>query len=67
MPPKRDIDFTIKLVPGVAPVSRASYRMSIPELTELKIWLQEFLDKRYRRPSVSPWGASILLKIRMAP
>lgn len=36
LPPKRDIDFTIELVPGAAPVSQAPYRMSIPELTELK-------------------------------
>jgi hypothetical protein len=34
--------------------------MSIPELTELKIQLQELLDKGYIRPSVSPWGAPIL-------
>lgn len=55
LPPKRDIDFTIELVPGVAPISRAPYRMSIPELTELKMKLQELLDKNYIRPSVSPW------------
>ena len=30
LPPKRDIDFTIDLVPGVAPVSKAPYRMSTP-------------------------------------
>lgn len=41
LPPKRDIDFTIELVPGAAPVSRAPYRMSKPELTELKMQLQE--------------------------
>jgi hypothetical protein len=34
--------------------------MSLPELTELKIQLQELLDKEYIRPSVSPWGAPIL-------
>eukprot|EP00253_Pinus_taeda_P021056 PITA_21056 len=54
LPPKRDIDFTIELVPAAAPVSRAPYRMSIPELTELKMQLQELLDKNYIRPSVSP-------------
>lgn len=58
--PKRDIDFTIELVPGAAPVSRAPYRMSVPELTELKMQLQELLDKKYIRPSVSPWGAPVL-------
>eukprot|EP00253_Pinus_taeda_P021984 PITA_21984 len=59
-PPRRNIDFTIELVPGAAPVSRAPYRMSIPELTELKMQLQELLDKEYIRPSVSPWGAPVL-------
>ena len=37
LPPKRDIDFTIELVPGAASVSRAPYRMSVPELIELKM------------------------------
>eukprot|EP00253_Pinus_taeda_P022443 PITA_22443 len=60
LPPKRNIDFTIELIPGAAPVSRAPYRMSVPELTELKMQLQELLDKNYIRPSVSPWGAPVL-------
>eukprot|EP00253_Pinus_taeda_P019879 PITA_19879 len=58
--PRRNIDFTIELVPGAAPVSRAPYRMSVPELTELKMQLQELLEKNYIRPSVSPWGAPVL-------
>jgi hypothetical protein len=41
LPPRRDIDFTIDLVPGSTPVSKAPYRMSILELTELKMQLQE--------------------------
>eukprot|EP00253_Pinus_taeda_P036311 PITA_36311 len=45
---------------GAAPVSRAPYRMSVPELTELRMQLQELLDKNYIRPSVSPWGAPML-------
>eukprot|EP00253_Pinus_taeda_P001689 PITA_01689 len=60
LPPRRDIDFTIELVSGATPVSRAPYRMSIPELTELKMQLQELLEKNYIRPSVSPWGAPVL-------
>eukprot|EP00253_Pinus_taeda_P022348 PITA_22348 len=60
LPPRRNIDFTIELIPGAAPVSRAPYRMSTPELTELKMQLQELLDKEYIRPSVSPWGAPVL-------
>eukprot|EP00253_Pinus_taeda_P019573 PITA_19573 len=58
--PKRNLDFTIELVPGAAPVSRAPYRMSVPDLTELKMQLQELLDKKYICPSVSPWGAPVL-------
>ena len=46
-PPKRDIDFTIELVPGVAPVSKPPYRMSTPEMLELKMQLQELLEKKY--------------------
>eukprot|EP00253_Pinus_taeda_P009990 PITA_09990 len=60
LPPRRNIDFTIELIPGAAPVSRAPYRTSTPELTELKMQLQELLDKEYIRPSVSPWGAPVL-------
>eukprot|EP00253_Pinus_taeda_P004481 PITA_04481 len=60
LPPRKNIDFTIELVPGAAPVSRAPYRMSVPELTELKMRLQELLDKNYIRPNVSPWGAPVL-------
>jgi hypothetical protein len=60
LPPRREIDFSIDLLLDSAPVSKAPYRMSLPELTELKIQLQELLDKEYIRPSVSPWGAPIL-------
>ena len=61
IPPKRDIDFTIELVPRVAPVSKTSYRMSTPEMLELKMQLQELLENKYIKPSVSPWGAPVLL------
>ena len=60
LPPKRKIDFSIDLVPGATPVSRAPYRMSPPKLMELKMQLQELLDKGYIKPSVSPWGALVL-------
>jgi hypothetical protein len=60
LPPKRDIDFSVNLMPGVAPVSNASYRMSTPELKELQLQLEELLKKGYIRPSVSPWGAPVL-------
>jgi hypothetical protein len=60
LPPIREIDFSIYLLPGSASVSKAPYQMSLPELTELKIQLQELLDNEYIRPSVSPWGALVL-------
>jgi hypothetical protein len=63
LPPKRDIDFSINLMPGAAPVSKTPYRMSTPELKELQMQLEEFLKKGYIRPSVSPWGAPIFSKI----
>jgi hypothetical protein len=60
LPPRREIDFSIDLLPRSAPISKEPYRMSLPELTELKIQLQKLLDKEYIRPSVSPWGAPTL-------
>ena len=60
LPPKRDIDFTIELFPGVALVSKIPYRMSTPEMLEMKMQLEELLEKKYIRPSVFPWGAPVL-------
>ncbi|XP_042426166.1 uncharacterized protein LOC122014037 [Zingiber officinale] len=60
LPPKRQVEFTIELIPGTAPVSKAPYRMAPKELEELKIQLQELLDRGFIRPSVSPWGAPVL-------
>ncbi|WVZ93534.1 hypothetical protein U9M48_039505 [Paspalum notatum var. saurae] len=56
LPPDRDVEFRIDLVPGTAPVSKRSYRMAPNELKELKTQLQEQLDKGFIRPSPSPWG-----------
>ncbi|TYK29809.1 ty3-gypsy retrotransposon protein [Cucumis melo var. makuwa] len=60
LPPSREIDFAIELQPGTAPISRAPYRMAPAELKELKVQLQELLDKGFIRPNVSPWGAPVL-------
>jgi hypothetical protein len=57
LPPRRDIEFSIELAPGVVPVSRTPYTMSTPELVELKLQLKEMMDKDYIRPNVSLWGA----------
>jgi hypothetical protein len=60
MPPRRAVDFHIDLVPGAEPVSRAPYRMTTNELNELKLQLEELLEKGHIRPSVSPWGAPVI-------
>jgi hypothetical protein len=60
MPPDRDVEFVTELQPGTAPISKRPYRMPPKELAELRIQLQEFLDKGYIRPSSSPWGSPAL-------
>ena len=60
IPPSRDTEFTIELLPGTAPQSKAPYRMAPAELKELKVQLEELLEKGFIRPSVSPWGAPVL-------
>ncbi|KAL5559332.1 hypothetical protein UlMin_035543 [Ulmus minor] len=59
IPPDREIEFEIELLPGTAPISKAPYRMAPTELKELQIQLQELIDKRFIRPSHSPWGAPL--------
>jgi hypothetical protein len=60
LPPKRDIDLSINLMPGATLVSKTPYRMSTPELKELQMKLEEILRKGYICPSVSPWGSPVL-------
>jgi hypothetical protein len=60
MPPDRDIEFIIKLQLGIAPISKRPYHMPPNELAELKIQLQDPLNKGYIRPSASPWGCPAL-------
>jgi hypothetical protein len=60
MPPERDIEFIIDLLPCTAPIAKRPYRMSVGELEELKKQLKELLDKGYIRPSSSPWGAPVI-------
>jgi hypothetical protein len=60
MPPERDIEFIIDLLPGTAPIAKRPYRMSVGELEELKKQLKELLDKGYISPSSSPWGAPVI-------
>jgi hypothetical protein len=60
MPPDRDVEFIIELQPGTTPISRRPYKMTPKELAELKVQLNELLDKWYIRQSSSPWGCPIL-------
>ena len=60
LPPQRDIEFAIDVVPGATLASIRPYRMALVELKELKLQLQELLEKGFIRPSVSPWGAPVL-------
>ncbi|KAM2491167.1 hypothetical protein PS1_042866 [Malus domestica] len=60
LPPDRDVEFSIELLPGTNPISLTPYRMAPSELRELKIQLQELIDKGFIQPSSSPWGAPVL-------
>ncbi|GKA25996.1 hypothetical protein Tco_0712105 [Tanacetum coccineum] len=60
LPPARQVEFQIDLVPGAAPVARTPYRLAPAELQELSTQLQELFDKGFIRPSSSPWGAPVL-------
>ena len=60
LPPHREIEFAIDVVPGATSASITSYRMAPLKLKELKLQLQELLEKGFIRPSVSPWGAPVL-------
>ena len=60
LPPQREVEFPIDLLPYAQPISKAPYRMAPLELQELKEQLHELLDKGYIRPSVSPRGAPVL-------
>ncbi|CAL9004569.1 unnamed protein product [Prunus brigantina] len=60
LPPEREIEFTIKLLPGTNPIYLTPYRMAPAELRELKTQLQELVDMGFIRPSVSPWAAPVL-------
>ncbi|GJS00332.1 putative reverse transcriptase domain-containing protein [Tanacetum coccineum] len=58
--PTRQVEFQIDLIPGPAPVAKASYLLAPSEMKELLEQLQELFDKGFIRPSSSPWGAPVL-------
>ena len=60
LPPEREIEFEINLLPGTSPISKTPYRMALAELKELKLQLQDLLERGFIRESGSPWGAPVL-------
>ncbi|GJY79221.1 putative reverse transcriptase domain-containing protein [Tanacetum coccineum] len=60
LPPVRQVEFQIDLIPGAAPVARAPYKLAPSEMQELSDQLQELADRGFIRPSTSPWGAPVL-------
>ena len=60
MPPDRDIEFIIELLPGTAPIAKRPYRMGVNELEELKKQIKELQEKGFIRPSLSPWGSPVI-------
>nr|GEW17626.1 putative reverse transcriptase domain-containing protein [Tanacetum cinerariifolium] len=57
LPPPRQVEFRIDLIPGAAPVARAPYRLAPSEMKELSEQLRELSEKGFIRPSSLPWGA----------
>src|SRR5947207_4840109 len=60
LPPERAVEFSIELLPGTPPVFRRPYRMSQNDLVEMKVQLQELLDKGFICPSSSSWGCPVM-------
>ncbi|GJW47112.1 putative reverse transcriptase domain-containing protein [Tanacetum coccineum] len=60
LPPTRQVEFQIDLIPGAAPVARAPYRLSPSKMKELSDQLKDLSNKGFIRPSSSPWGALVL-------
>jgi hypothetical protein len=64
MPPDRDIEFVIDLMPGNGPIYKSLYRMVTPELAELKKHIKELLEKRFIHPTSSPWRAPVIFVLK---
>jgi hypothetical protein len=63
LPPRRQVDHAIEVMPRVAPPTKAPYRMSHEELKELKVQLEKLFAKGYIKPSKSPYGALVLFSL----
>ncbi|XP_075483704.1 uncharacterized protein LOC142523861 [Primulina tabacum] len=53
-PPDREVDFSIEIMLGTMPISKAPYRLAPAEMKELKDQIQDLLDNGFIRPSFSP-------------
>ncbi|XP_027067870.1 uncharacterized protein [Coffea arabica] len=60
LPPEREIEFEVNLCPGASPISKTPYQMAPAELKELKLQLQDLLERGFIHESGSPWGAPVL-------
>ncbi|TYK15025.1 Retrotransposon protein [Cucumis melo var. makuwa] len=60
LPPDWEVEFIIELLPGITPISQASYKMARSELKELKVQLKDLANKGYIQPSISPQRAPML-------
>ncbi|KAJ0953758.1 putative nucleotidyltransferase, Ribonuclease H [Helianthus annuus] len=60
LPPERQGEFRIDILPGSAPIARAPYHLAPTEMKELRTQLDDLLEKGFIQPSSSPWGAPIL-------
>nr|GFB07137.1 putative reverse transcriptase domain-containing protein [Tanacetum cinerariifolium]GFB07173.1 putative reverse transcriptase domain-containing protein [Tanacetum cinerariifolium] len=60
LPPVREIEFRIDLIPGALPVVKSPYRLAPSEMSELSSQLKELQEKGFIRPSHLPWGAPML-------
>ena len=61
LPPDREVEFMIDVLPGTAPISKAPYHMAPVELAKVKKQIQNLLSKGSIRPSTSSWEAPVLL------
>jgi hypothetical protein len=64
MLPDRDIEFVIELKPSTAPIYKTPFRMTTPELVEMKEHIRDLLEKGFIRPSSSPWGAPVIFVLK---
>ena len=60
IPPERQVEFRIDLVPGATPIAKSLFKLALTEMQELSSQLSELLNKGFIRPNFSPWGAPIL-------